>query len=417
MAPTFRFDFDKLNFGIVSFGFLTSKTLTLTNTAEVPFSYSLRIPGDGRFLQKEFDIIPSSGTLLPGCSQRIQVDFIPINVKVYDLCLMVDLDNVGENLDSVPIQARSGVPTVHFEPAETLDFGEIFVRYPFHQTFVLHNVSSLPAKFEILPQAGTQPHAPTHPYAHFFFFFFSFSLVCVCVCVCVCQEETTLHLGEVDVDQTEGSIPPATSHVLTMTLTAQRTGGIRVPLHLRVLGHNMPQTVSLTATAIGPRLAVEPSTLDWGKVSESNGPLINKDISLSLCLSLSSPLSLCPSVPLFPSFSLSLSLSVSLSVCLSVSLPLQVSCLQPMSKQVTLSNASYIDAEVRCILKRKESLWSVAPRTLTMPPNTTAQLTLTVVCDETSRETDELLVLVKEGTDLSVTLKAQVRIQTHGQKE
>jgi hypothetical protein len=38
--------------------------------------YSLRIPGDGRFLQKEFDLIPSKGVLLPNCGQKIQLDFI-----------------------------------------------------------------------------------------------------------------------------------------------------------------------------------------------------------------------------------------------------------------------------------------------------------------------------------------------------
>ena len=34
--------------------------------------FSLRIPGDGRFLQKEFVVIPSKGTLLPNCSIKVR---------------------------------------------------------------------------------------------------------------------------------------------------------------------------------------------------------------------------------------------------------------------------------------------------------------------------------------------------------
>ncbi len=63
--------------------------------------YVLRIPGDGRFLQKEFDIIPSKGVLLPNCSQKVQVDFISAQsntTKAYDLALVVDLDGVGQEL-------------------------------------------------------------------------------------------------------------------------------------------------------------------------------------------------------------------------------------------------------------------------------------------------------------------------------
>lgn len=75
------------------------------------FTFVLRIPGDGRFLQKEFDIIPNRGTLLPNCSQKIQVDFISVNLKTYDLALVVDLDGVGQELASILIQARCMVPT------------------------------------------------------------------------------------------------------------------------------------------------------------------------------------------------------------------------------------------------------------------------------------------------------------------
>lgn len=34
VSPTFHFDLDRISFGVVSYGFLNSKTLTLTNTSE-----------------------------------------------------------------------------------------------------------------------------------------------------------------------------------------------------------------------------------------------------------------------------------------------------------------------------------------------------------------------------------------------
>ncbi|CAK9100381.1 Serine/threonine-protein phosphatase 2A regulatory subunit B'' subunit gamma [Durusdinium trenchii] len=73
VRPKFEFDVDKINFGTVSFGFLNSRMLTLTNTSEVPCYYTLTVKGDEAPPNNEFEIIPSRGTLLPNCAQRIQV--------------------------------------------------------------------------------------------------------------------------------------------------------------------------------------------------------------------------------------------------------------------------------------------------------------------------------------------------------
>ena len=47
IGPTFNFDVPKLKFGTVSYGFTSSETCHLTNTALVPMKFTLRIPGDG----------------------------------------------------------------------------------------------------------------------------------------------------------------------------------------------------------------------------------------------------------------------------------------------------------------------------------------------------------------------------------
>jgi hypothetical protein len=143
--------------------------------------------------------------------------------------LVVDLDGVGPELLSIPIAARCAVPTVSFEPQDILSYKEVFIRYPFHRCLVLHNTSSLPAKFEILP-----------------------------------QDEQTRSLAEFEPDQWSGSVPPAASHVITVTLTSRKIENIRIPLYVRILGHSTPFPLTLTATSIGPRVYVEPLVVDWG---------------------------------------------------------------------------------------------------------------------------------------------------------
>ncbi|CAJ1447961.1 unnamed protein product [Effrenium voratum] len=314
VSPTFHFDLDRISFGVVSYGFLNSKTLTLTNTSEVPMRFALRIPGDGRFTQREFDVIPPKGTLLPNCSQKVQIDFISMNVKSYDLCLVVDLDGVGQELASIPIQARCAVPQVTPEPAEHLEYGDIFIRYPSHQTLVLNNTSALPAKFQIMP-----------------------------------QDEATRSIAEFEPDQSFGSVPPSSSHVLTFTLTSQVIGTLQIPITIRILGHNSASTVTLIANTIGPIVNVEPSVVDWGNAQ----------------------------------------------------------CLEPITRSVLVSNNSVIPASIRCIMKTKNSLWTLSPKAMELPPHGSANLNMTLTIDEVAKMTDIVHVIVHESNDVAATVRAK----------
>ena len=106
VGPTFHFDVEEIDFGIVSYEFVNTKTFTLYNTSEIPMTYTLRVPQDGKMLQKEFDIEPSTGTIVADGKVDIQVDFISITVRVYEMYLTVDVENVGEGLLSIPIKVR-----------------------------------------------------------------------------------------------------------------------------------------------------------------------------------------------------------------------------------------------------------------------------------------------------------------------
>lgn len=95
VAPTFKFSDEIIDFGRVSYRFLVSKTVYLTNTSEVDINYSIRVPSDGRSLQQEFNITNDKGRLAKNKIAEIKIDFTPSTPLVYDMVLVVDLEGVG----------------------------------------------------------------------------------------------------------------------------------------------------------------------------------------------------------------------------------------------------------------------------------------------------------------------------------
>lgn len=127
VGPTFQFDVPKLKFGLVSYGFPNTKECVLSNTSLVPMTFHLRVPGDGSVPSisaisdhnsiqhgftptggppKEFEIIPERGTLPPQSDTKIKVQFISNTAKKYEMALVVDVENVGEDILSLPIVAK-----------------------------------------------------------------------------------------------------------------------------------------------------------------------------------------------------------------------------------------------------------------------------------------------------------------------
>lgn len=126
IGPTFHFDMPKLKFNTVSYGFVSTQICTLTNTALVPMTFNLRVPGDGSgesicstseydstlsengsiLPPKEFEITPSSGTLAAQSEIKLKVDLCSNTVKKYDLSMVVDIEGVGDEIVSLPISAK-----------------------------------------------------------------------------------------------------------------------------------------------------------------------------------------------------------------------------------------------------------------------------------------------------------------------
>jgi hydrocephalus-inducing protein len=112
---------ERINFGAVSYSFQYTEKIRLTNTSTVDFTYSLRIPGDGKLSQKEFEIEPQKDIIKCKKSKEIFVTFIPKSTKVYEMVMVVDIEGVGQDMLSIPITADAQVPKVEIKPADVVN--------------------------------------------------------------------------------------------------------------------------------------------------------------------------------------------------------------------------------------------------------------------------------------------------------
>jgi len=95
MAPSFKFSVDQIDYGKVSYSFPNRQVVKFTNTSTVPFKFQLRIPGDGKLSEKEFDIKPSRDLIQKNSSLDIEIIFISLMPRKYDMVMVVDIDGVG----------------------------------------------------------------------------------------------------------------------------------------------------------------------------------------------------------------------------------------------------------------------------------------------------------------------------------
>ena len=152
VGPTFHFDTNKIDFGIVSYDYLHSQTVRLVNSSSIPIVFNLHVPQDGAHNKREFNVTPARGTLLGGDGMDVVVEFIPGSVKVFDYSLSVDVLGVGDVLLSIPMTAECVIAPLKLAARE-IPFGNCFVRYAYEKELTLLNTSEVVhTKYEELPQ-------------------------------------------------------------------------------------------------------------------------------------------------------------------------------------------------------------------------------------------------------------------------
>lgn len=85
-------------------------------------------------------------------------------MKTYSTALVVDVEEAGRDVFSLPITAKSVVPRIALL-TPLLDFGRCFVGHPYVLNVSLRNDSSLPVKYEMLPQGDQRAvvYSTPHP--------------------------------------------------------------------------------------------------------------------------------------------------------------------------------------------------------------------------------------------------------------
>ncbi|XP_058278126.1 hydrocephalus-inducing protein-like [Hirundo rustica] len=175
-GPTLHFDVDELDFGDISFGFPFTKTCRLTNTSPEPLTFKLRVSDDGTqpavssFDQirsdsdpswrkgihfvvepREFTMNPSQGTILPQGHQDIEVTLCSNTVMEFCRKLLVDLEEIGEGVASLIMQARCFVPKLQVYPP-ILCIDDCRLKVPFERTLFITNNTHLPGCYGLIPQ-------------------------------------------------------------------------------------------------------------------------------------------------------------------------------------------------------------------------------------------------------------------------
>jgi hydrocephalus-inducing protein len=120
------------------------------NTCEIPLQFSWRVD-NGSMPADEFNVVPSTGAILPGGHQQFLVEFIPRNVCKYKSRLVLDMPKVADEAMSIAVTAECVVPRLTLSH-DVLDFGACFLQHPYTLGMTIANTAKLPVKFRIEPQ-------------------------------------------------------------------------------------------------------------------------------------------------------------------------------------------------------------------------------------------------------------------------
>eukprot|EP00759_Apiculatamorpha_spiralis_P009318 PhF_6_TR15973/c0_g1_i1/m.24996/K17570/HYDIN; hydrocephalus-inducing protein len=237
IGPTFHFDVEELDFGNVSYNFYHVKTLHLHNTSEISMKFLLKIPEDGLLGKKEFEIIPSTGNILPHGKQKIQVEFLSNTVQEYNAHLVVDVTDVGENLETLPIKATCIVPEISFS-RDALDYGnQCFITHPYSLDLEMKNETPLSAKYEVILPSDEDP----------------------------IRRKADIFVGSGDSKERKGIVHARSVQRVAIVLVGKAVGNVHMTIYIRILGSDKPpHPISVSAKITGPMVSIPNKILDFG---------------------------------------------------------------------------------------------------------------------------------------------------------
>lgn len=155
------------------------------------------------------------------------MNFTPSSVKSYSTALIIDVEEAGLEVFSIPITAKSIVPQVTLL-TQLLDYGRCFLRYPYVHDVEIINDSALPVKYEMPPQLDQSivVYSTPHP---------------------------------------SGVIDPHSTLRVPLQIEVQIQGEIALPALFNIVGSaDSPLEVGIYCIGEGPVVYVTPDELHWG---------------------------------------------------------------------------------------------------------------------------------------------------------
>ncbi|KAJ3105560.1 hypothetical protein HDU97_007902 [Phlyctochytrium planicorne] len=147
--PEHVLDFpDSIDFSLCPVKEIAKKTFILKNIGELASTYDWEI-------SKPFCITPQNGTLLPGQTCSMTIEFKPQNASVYTataVCKFGDKSHWEQSAvtQSLTVYGIGKYSHIAIEGKVTqFDFGEVFVGRSVEKKFILENHSAVPANFQI----------------------------------------------------------------------------------------------------------------------------------------------------------------------------------------------------------------------------------------------------------------------------
>ncbi|XP_075242911.1 hydrocephalus-inducing protein-like isoform X4 [Convolutriloba macropyga] len=253
VGPTFNFSINRVKMGHVPFGFLTTVEVNLVNTSLVPLNFQLVMSEDGDYpavagteenadfllhsrpdnrKPQEFRINPTSGLVPAQSSMKISIGVLPNTLGKVEREVLVFLKDIEGCQLALPVSARVVAPDLKFETA-FVDMGKCFLRFPYEQLVTLTNPTSIPARYELIPQDRSTSRPPI-------------------------QYDSPKSWGVIDGN---GSVD------VPMVFQVGEKGEHSLPVTFSVFGspHITLQFI-VQCFGEGPVALVEPTSLDWGKV-------------------------------------------------------------------------------------------------------------------------------------------------------
>ncbi|CAG9578414.1 conserved hypothetical protein [Leishmania major strain Friedlin] len=240
LGPHFQCSVEELVFGNVSYNMTHQRTMQITNTSPIPMHYTLRMPDECTYAD-DLSISPATGVIAPMATQTVTVTLHSCTVGDYDTALLVEVADVGDVLEAIPLRATCMVPPL-FTNATELSFGGVFVGYPSTLNVAVLNNSALTGMFELVLVGGG-----------------ALSDVVSVELPVSTEHEDGVHW-----------ISPHQTMQMPVTMTALRPGKLHFSIALRVLGMDSAaapsQTILVSAVASGKHVEMQPSTFQFGTV-------------------------------------------------------------------------------------------------------------------------------------------------------